>query len=355
MSVRTYLRFLSENQGRIAPHRWVMAFLVLPIATFNSVMNRLQQLWFRRTLAETTVPYPPVFVLGHWRSGTTLLHELLTLDASVTYPTTYQCFAPKHFLLTQRWVTRLFWFILPERRPMDNVHVTWQAPQEDEFALLALGVASPYRRVGFPLSQDLHQDYLRYLDLTDVTPHELVQWKEALYEFVRDITALTPKPVVLKSPTHTARIARLLELFPDARFIHIARDPCLIIPSTIRLWTALNSAHSLQRVDESQLDDYVFACFQRMYRDYDRQKELIPSEHYAEIRYEDLVADPMGTMQTLYNDLQLGDFANVRERIETYCQKNREYRPNRHQPSGALTARIASECRPYMERFGYAE
>ena len=93
---------------------------------------------------------PPIFILGHWRSGTTLLHELLVQDPRHTFPNTYQCFDPCHFLLTERLVRRYCNWLLPARRIMDNMPVGWERPQEDEFALALLGQPSPYLTIAFP-------------------------------------------------------------------------------------------------------------------------------------------------------------------------------------------------------------
>src|SRR5262249_33511021 len=65
-----------------------------------SGLQRLQDLRFRDALDEVEIRRP-IFILGHWRSGTTLLHELLALDDRLLSPTTFQCFNPQRFLLTR--------------------------------------------------------------------------------------------------------------------------------------------------------------------------------------------------------------------------------------------------------------
>ena len=82
--------------------------------------------------------------LGHWRTGTTYLHELLIRDPRHSYPTTYQCLAPGHFLISEAWLPKVFFFFVPSRRPMDNMPAGWDRPQEDEFGLCLLGAPSPW-------------------------------------------------------------------------------------------------------------------------------------------------------------------------------------------------------------------
>ncbi|MCB1496736.1 MAG: sulfotransferase, partial [Bauldia sp.] len=110
----------------------------------NSALHRASQLAHGGRIRETRVQ-PPVFIIGHWRTGTTLLHELLDCDPRFAAPTTFQCMFPESFLMTQRlvrpWIKRL----LPATRPFDNMSFGPDRPQEDEFALLNTGMRTPYR------------------------------------------------------------------------------------------------------------------------------------------------------------------------------------------------------------------
>src|SRR5262249_34441633 len=153
-----------------------------------------------------------------WRTGTTLLHELLIQDPRHCFPNTYQCLDPNNFLLTERYFKKWFWFLLPERRPMDNMEVGWERPQEDEFALCMLGQPSPYLDIIFPNRPPLTPGAL---DLEGLTGTQRRQWKRTFYRFLQALTYHDPRRLVLKSPPHSCRIKTLLELFPDARFIHI--------------------------------------------------------------------------------------------------------------------------------------
>ena len=87
-----------------------------------------------RRIAQQPIKDAPIFIIGHWRSGTTLLHELMSLDERFTFPTTYECFVPNHFLISA-WFDAWLKCLLPKQRPMDNMALGWDRPQEDEFAL----------------------------------------------------------------------------------------------------------------------------------------------------------------------------------------------------------------------------
>src|SRR5207249_345241 len=203
----------------------------------HTVGRMVQNAVYGRRVRRTKIEHAPVFIIGHWRSGTTFLHELLIRDPRHAFPTTYECLAPHHFLLTESWFPPWIRWLMPSRRPMDNMAAGWERPQEDEFALCLLGVRSPYRRIAFPNQGNRNSDPL---DLTRFDNRELMEWKRTFFRFIQELTLQHGgRRLILKSPPHTCRIRTLLELFPDARFIHIIRDPYVLYASTRRLWQTL--------------------------------------------------------------------------------------------------------------------
>jgi len=145
-----WISLLAKNRFRVSLSRLHIAIGVTCFTPFTDLMALIQHVIFGRAIARTPLVGAPIFVLGHWRSGTTLLHEYLSLDERFASPTTFQCFAPWHFLLTEGLVTRFGGFLLPDKRPMDNMKAGWALPQEDEFALMNLGAPTPYLRILFP-------------------------------------------------------------------------------------------------------------------------------------------------------------------------------------------------------------
>src|SRR5262245_34196813 len=215
-----WLRLLIRNRFAVGWRYASVAVVITFASVFNSVMGLLQEIWYGGRVRRTVIREAPLFIVGHWRTGTTLLHELLILDPRHTYPTTYECLATNHFLVTERWLPRLLWFLMPARRPMDNMAAGWERPQEDEFALCQLGQPSPYLTIAFP---NRPPQELEALDLEGMAPAALASWQRAFRRLLQALTFKTPRRLVLKSPTHSCRIKTLLELFPDARFAHIVR------------------------------------------------------------------------------------------------------------------------------------
>jgi omega-hydroxy-beta-dihydromenaquinone-9 sulfotransferase len=335
---------------RIHPIRWPMAFLIGLITPFNTVMGALQSLIYERRIAATDISEPPVFIIGHWRSGTTFLHELMYLDERFVSPTTYQCFAPHHCLLTKWMMETLGGWLIPKQRPMDNMAAGWERPQEDEFALLTLGAPTPYERMAFPNDPPPHHEFL---SMQGCQPQDLTRFEGAMQSFVKLLTYASDKRVLLKSPPHTGRIEVLSRLFPGARFIHIVRSPYSLFPSTMRLWQSLDEVQGLQMPRHVGLDEYVFDCLNQMYRGFEDQRQRLPADAIYDLRYEDLVADPVGEVAKVYERLGLGDYEPVREKIAAFVAAQKDYKTNIHRMDEPLKARVRREWAGYFERYGY--
>ena len=351
INLTAWLRLLVRNRFAVTPRRVCMALIITALAVMNSLLWAVQQLIYGRKLARTKIEQDPIFILGHWRSGTTLLHELLVADPRHTFPNTFQCFSPNHFLVSGWLFRRCLWFLLPARRPMDNMPLGFDRPQEDEFALCNLGAGSPYNTIAFPNRPPQDQEFL---DFPGASPQAVDRWKAIFLWFLKCLTLRDPRRIVLKSPPHTGRIKVLLELFPQARFVHIVRDPYVIFPSTVNLWKRMHRRDGLQVPHHECLDEHTFATFERMYASFERDRQLIGPTRYCEVRYEDLVADPIGEMRKIYDGLELGQFARALPGLEEYVAGQKDYKTNRYEISPEIRAEITRRWSAFIEKYGYA-
>jgi hypothetical protein len=347
-----WMRLLAHN--RFAVHLCCIhvAVIVTAVSVLHTLMRLVENVVYGSRVRRTPFKEAPLFIIGHWRTGTTLLHELLILDERHTYPTTYECLEPNHFLLTEGVLTRVLWFLMPTRRPMDNMAAGWDRPQEDEFALCMMGQPSPYTTIAFPNHPPQGQNAL---NLEKLSAPSLTSWKQSLVRFLRRLTYKNPaKRLILKSPTHTWRIKTLLELFPDARFVHIVRDPYVVFPSTINLWMSLYRAHGLQSPTGAGLEEHVLSTFARLYVKLEETRSLIHPRKLFEMRYEDLVRDPVGQMRSLYDHLELGGFENVLPRIEHYLSKVAGYQTNHYELPPEKRELVTRRWGEVICRYGYA-
>lgn len=352
MRAGLWWKLLARNGFRVAPGRLYIALGVSIFTPFNDLLAAIQAVFYRRKIAEAEITEDPIFILGHWRSGTTLLHELMVVDDRFASPSTYQCFAASHFLVSEWMMTRFGNFLIPNKRPMDEMEAGWNLPQEDEFALMNLGAPTPYLRIAFPHSPP---PAIEFLDMKDVEPAALQSWRDKLAWFVRALTVRHPgKRLIMKSPPHTGRIAELLKLYPRAKFIHLTRDPRKLFYSTVRLWHSLDEVQALQMPQPtSELHEYVWNCFARMYAAFEEQRHLIPAGQLIEMRYEDLVAEPFESIRSVYEQLQLGDFEAAKANLQKRLANHKSYRTNSHPIDAETEQQILSRWRGYAEQYGY--
>lgn len=345
-----WFRLLEDNDFAVDVANWPRAALITMSALSNSDQARVEDRQFRQAVAATEVP-PPLFILGHWRSGTTHLHNLLALDQRFAYPNNYQVAFPHTFLTTEDKFTSLIAFFLPERRPQDNVRVEMNMPQEEEFGLCTATLCSPYVGWMFP-SREEH--YERYLTFREVSGPEIARWKAAFIWFLKKLTLKLTRPLLLKSPPHTARIKLLLEMFPRARFVHIHRDPYTIYQSTRRLHDTVVVANHLQRAVNHDPSEGIFRRFRLMYDAFFEERKLIPSGQFCELAFADLEKDPVGQMRNIYQQLGLEGFDTVEAEMRRYLPTVADYRKNEYASlKPGLRQRIAVEWRRGFEEWGY--
>ena len=169
-----WARLLIHNRFQIGLRYWWVAAIITFVSFCHTALTILQDCWYGAQITRTPIKDDPIFIIGHWRTGTTLLHEYLILDERHNYPNTYECLEPNHFLLTERFFQRWVRFLTPSHRPMDNMKAGWERPQEDEFALCMLGLPSPYLTIAFP---NRPPQFAEYLDLEGLSPRDLATWK----------------------------------------------------------------------------------------------------------------------------------------------------------------------------------
>ncbi len=348
MRIREFRKLL--NIG--AELHWSQTHKIIPtlfMTAHNSFWNKVEMARFAKKIEQTEIQ-PPIFVLGHWRSGTTLLHNLMTLDERYTYPNMYQCIFPHHFLTTEKVMSKLTGWLIPKIRPMDNMKTGWDLPQEDEFALLNMTTYSPYRNLAF---QGHRERYAGYFDLKNIPEQERQAWKEALILFMKKLTIRNPKPIILKSPSHTYRVEILHEMFPDAKFVYIHRHPYDVLRSTLHMRSTMFETNALCKVNLDRHEELIFQAFEECVQTYEADKKLIPEGNLYEVKFEDLEKDILGNMQSIYSNLSLPDFSEVQPKIEAYVAGIKEYKKNVFPTDPALADVVNNRMKFALEKYGY--
>lgn len=352
MRLSYYVKMLARNGFKIHPTRYPMTFAVGCSCAANSSFALLQDLLYSRKIRQTELAGPPIFVIGHWRSGTTLLHEILSQDDRFAYPSTFDCFVPNNFLVSKHFLRPLVRMLLPPKRPMDSMPTGVDLPQEDEFAICAMGAPTPYLRAAFCNHKPQHVDLL---NSTDADRAKLEQLHKALSKFCKALTLKYNRPLIMKSPTHTGRIEALARWFPGAKFVHITRHPYRIFSSAMRLWKSLDQVQSYQKpsYSENWMQRFVFQCFEKMYDGYFSAANSFDSNQLIEIRYEDLMQSPIDGIKKIYSQLELPDFSVCQSKVESFLEGRSDYKPNSMQVDDDLKQQIDQRWERYFVRYGY--
>jgi hypothetical protein len=346
-----WVRLLAENRFRIPPAYWPKAAFTTGASFVSSAFGLAERAIYGRKVAATQVP-PPLFVLGHWRSGTTHLHNLLAIDERFGSPRFSEVMIPRTFLTGEWVVTSLAKALLPETRfGIDNVSLSTRAPSEEEFALAQLTFYSPYMSWAFPRHAE-HYD--RYITFRGVPEREVKEWQAAFLTLLKKLTLKDRKPMILKSPPNTGRIRLLLDVFPDARFVHIHRDPYTVYKSTRHLHVSSWKTFAFQKLDESSLRERILHGYEDMFDAFFAERSLIPPGRFAEVAFNELESDPVGQVERIYGELGLPAFGDVKPKVEDYVRSLEGYKKNKHtELPEDLRAEIARRWRRSFDEWGY--
>lgn len=273
----------------------------------HSLRMRLRaQEWFRRhpEIADEVVT-APVVVVGMMRSATTLVQRLLAADARLHSALGWE---------VQQVAPRLDWdpaaedprvarALAREQQTREHapdlfaIHPMYALEAEEEIVFLADAFLSHVPESGADVA-----DYRAWLDTADFAPAydhlhrmlQLLQWQKRR----RGESAATRW--VLKTPAHLGYLDDLRRTFPDLHLVHLHRDPVETIPSGASLNSTLHAMHAdtvdRERIGRQWLERMGWTNDRAM-ATRDRWGVDAP---VTDLRFEDAVADPIGSMRAVY-------------------------------------------------------
>lgn len=309
-----------------------------------------ERLRFDKKIRETEVK-SPVFILGHQRSGTTYLHYLLGRDPQFGYLTVKESFMPWIYLTAERHLEWMLGRNLPDKRPMDNLKLGLDLPTEPEYALGNMTVSTML--AGYMIPTQLHEVFRKTVLFEDDNAKQ--EWKGALKYFMQKLTFLHGgKRILTKAPEDLGRVKEILEVFPNAKFIHIHRDPYRVFFSTERLYGITLPMVALGHISEEQVREFIIYSYKAMFDRYFEAKKLIPKGNLAEVRYEDIVGDEMETLRKVYGQLGL-DFDAAAPQIRSEVKSYEGYRTNTYNYDQETMERVYEAWEPVFKELGYGK
>ena len=294
------------------------------------LLGLIERAIFGRAVRRTQIAEAPIFVIGHWRTGTSLLHELLACDPRFSYPTTYQCLEPHHFLLTERLLSRLLGGLLPASRPMDNMAAGF-IDRRRTSSLCACWVRAR------PISRSRFRTGRRAMMLISISKGAQ---PSAACALAARIPLVPAKGHVPDRPPAHPEIAATHRAHQDAT-ADVPRTRCsstscatptLSIPrrSTCGARFMRRTACRYRRTAawKRRYSGLYCACTSELAEG----RALLHPRRFYELRYEDLVADPPSEVRRMYAHLGLGEFDAVLPRLRGIFRDEQELYHQHLQP-----------------------
>jgi len=357
----------SESDARRKRKLFSLLLLRVPlIAGINAICFALDPILFPG-LRETAI-HEPVFVIGHARSGTTHLHDLLYRDSErfscfLMYELFWPSLLPKKLIrlfarVDEQWLGGLF-----ERRAraksdarysktQDAHHQASDYPEEDDGILTYSCSSGSWS--------------LRVPDLSIVSFHYVDEWpdrkRRRMMSFYRECIRRQlylngPGKIHLsKNPTFTGRIESLIEFFPDAKFIIPYRNPLETIPSLLKL---MRGFWKIRGVTEERMQKGFERLVEQSLHSYEYPDEVLdhhPELTLAEVDYRDLISHPKQVVRRVYADLGFAMSPDF-EAILDEAQRKAGQHETRHRYSlaefGLDEGEIRQRLAPLFERFDW--
>jgi len=330
-------------------------FTIIIVNLFNYPFRTYERLFINPKYHKKTIDKSPIFIIGHWRSGTTHLHNLLCQDDQMAYVTTYQSVFPDTlFNKLGRFLFRGFsTLLIPGTRKGDNVKLGASLPQEEEFAL---GDKTPicfYFFWMFPTNMiQYYNDFIRF---NNIDIKQLEKWKADYKLLIKKAIKNTNKKRYLsKNPSNTGRVKILLEMFPDAKFIHIHRNPIEVFLSTQNFYKKMLPPLQLQNISSEEIDLKIQEIYKKIMNDFIQQKGLIPTKNLVEVSYNELEKNPINTLNTIYTTLNIDNYDIALKNFETYVHKLKSYKKNKHKIKKNQLDILLKEWGFTMENYNYS-
>lgn len=309
---------------------WPRLLFLSSISCLNSVGAIVETMLCGRKVKSMDINPRPVFILGHPRTGTTHLHNLLSKDKQFAFATTFSVGFPSSFICMQ-WLAPLMGLIMDTKRPMDNMALSVDTPQEDELAtnILSSGI-SPYMPLMLMRDEPNFRKYYRLREEDGCTSSDKNLWQSCFLNFCRKLQYVNGggKRLLLKSPVHTARVKLLHTLFPQAQFVFISRHPDEVFSSAVHMADAYYWQTYFQEPTADQLQEFILTQGEVLHDAYISDIKDIPANQRTEVRFDELNSDPIGTMKKLYDSLQWEGLEDVLPVLQKYTASLEGFKQN---------------------------
>ncbi|MCX6248990.1 MAG: sulfotransferase [Bacteroidetes bacterium] len=345
------VRLVRKNSISFHPRNLVNLLFLFQTTLWTGLFSWIERKRYGTKIASSTVPEDPIFIIGHWRTGTTLLHQLLNLDPDLAAPTLFQVAEPGCFISSYNYYVPVFSALLPENRPMDNVKIGMNEPQEDEYAIYRITGFSPIENLVFPKSSTYF--LLDNEPFIPIEETERKEWERQLQSYFQKLFYFHGKTIVSKNPFNSMRIKELAALFPKARFIHIVRNPEEVVPSAIHMWKIVMGQNSLNKKGSVPGIEEVTEGLDKVLKTIERDKVYLREEQFFEMRFEDLESDPVTEIKKVYSKFNMHFNEDLGWKIISFAGSLRNYKKNEFKITDEEKSVIHNRLHQHMVYFNY--
>lgn len=326
--------------------------LTKAICRLLSPFVALQERKYNKILADKPLENDPLFILGHWRSGTTFVHNIFAQDNHFGYTTTYQTVFPHYIMSLQGLFKPVMKWVMPNKRPTDNMELAPDLPQEEEFSLANMTACNYYNFWFFPERMQEYCD--RFLTFKNIKEDELQEFGKTFEKLVKISLWNTGGTQYLsKNPPHTGRIKALSELFPRARYIYLMRNPYTVFESTRSFYLNTIKPLEFHTISDEQMERNILRNYMELYHAYKEQKQTLPEGRLYEVRFEDIEKDAFAITEDIYRKLGIPGWEEAKPAIERYIESKKGYKKNKYQYDPRTIQLVNEHWGEALDDWGY--
>ncbi len=351
MRLSRFIKLLLKNGIAIRPKYLVRFLFLFQNGIWASIFHRKEISIYKDKIETHILAEDPIIIVGHWRTGSTFLHQLLALDSNLVTSNVFQGSIPDSFLTSRKSYEPIMGRALKGTRPMDQVKLSMDEPLEDEYALFRISGYSPLERVIFPKKKTYFlNDFPGFLPYGE----KLKEWKEALIYFYKKLTLGNNKTILIKNPFHSLRLEVLNEIFPKARYIHIIRHPYKVVPSTVRMWDIVGTQNAMNNKWVKPTTKDVSEVLNLMVNKLEDDSKVLPNDRYYELKFEDLEKDPLKELKQLYKHFNVEFSEQFEKQIKEFLISVMNYQKNKYTIPEADRLEINNILKGWMEQKNYS-
>ena len=341
---------------RVAKNKRGKYYLTKTICRLLSLTTPWQESIYRKKLADEPLQHDPVFILGHWRSGTTFVHNIFAQDPRFGFTTTYQTVFPHYMMVLQGLFKPVMGWIMPDHRPTDNMELAPDLPQEEEFALQNTCPVTYYNFWYYPEKMQEYCD--RFLTMKNATPEEIADFKDKFMKVVK-VSMWNSRPGVKdaqylsKNPPHTGKVKTLVEMFPNAKFIYLIREPYTVFESSRSFFTQTIAPLELHSIPLEKMEENILYGYKELHDAYQEQKKYIPEGNLFEVKFEEFEKDAMGITERIYRELNIPGWEEAKPAIEKYVNSKKGYKKNKYKYEPRTIEMVNKWWGDILDKWGY--